>query len=200
MAISLFLALSLSADALGVGVSYGLRGIRFPLSSRLLMALETGGFLLLFLQAGKTLASWLPSHIAEILSVLVLLGFGIFFCIQGIHPPSTAASAQSPMTLLRNPSCCDQNHSAVLEPKEALLLGLILSADTVGVGISAAAGGFSVFWLPLFTALAQTVFLTCGAKLGNRLILSPEPKEHRYALLSGGILIGIAIIRCVSIF
>ena len=51
MFFSVLLALSLSADALGIGLAYGLRRISFPPLSRLLLAAETffmmEGFLLL---------------------------------------------------------------------------------------------------------------------------------------------------------
>ena len=85
--------------------------------------------------------------------------------------------------------------SAVLEAGEALLLGLVLSADACGVGLSAAAAGFSVYWLPFFAALLQTFFLSVGAGAGKRLMEAAPMAENRYTLLSGGIFLAMGLLR-----
>ena len=96
------------------------------------------------------------------------------------------------------PSLCDKNASSLIEPQEALLLGLLLSVDSFAIGLSAAAGGINVTLLPLFSALFQTFFLALGEKCGARLILSPAPKESLWSLLSGGILILLAVLQLLD--
>lgn len=205
MLLSFLLALSISLDALGVGLSYGLRQIRFPLLSRLLLALETAMLLYLFLQVGAFLAKLLPFHMAQYLATIFLLGFGCWLCIQGLR--SDAASSQkdtsdttvSALSFLRTPSRCDKDASASLEPKEALLLGLVLSADACGVGISAGAAALYVVWLPLWAALTQTCFLTIGGWIGHGVSMRCQIPEHRYCLLSGVIFLGIGITRLLHL-
>ena len=185
MLFSLLLAFSLSLDALGIGLSYGLRHIRLRLSSLFLLAAE--GFLLmeLFLAAGQRLATVFPVHLAERLSPLFLLLFGVWLCLQAIEKPNPSP--------LQTPSLCDTDASSSIEPKETFLLGLLLSIDSFAIGLSAAVGGMDVAFLPLFAAMLQTLFLALGEKCGTR--LPSAPRESLWSLLSGGILILLALVQ-----
>ena len=187
---ALLLAFSLSVDALGIGLSYGLRRIRFPPISLLLLALEAFLAMELFLAFGRLLAAVIPAGAAAVLSGGFLLLFGAWLCLQGVGQGKE--KEDSP---LQAPSLCDRDASCSLEPKEALLLGLLLSLDSFAVGISAAVSGMDVRLLPLFSALLQSCFLALGAKGGRRLILCPQPKEAFWTFLSGGILILIALLQ-----
>lgn len=179
MILSFLLALSLSLDALGAGMACGLRRISLPIFSRVVLGLETAALLFLFLKAGTFLAACLPPHWAERGAALFLVGFGLFLLFQGCRKQT---DSPSPLKFLRSPSQCDTDGSAVLEAGEALLLGLVLSADACGVGLSAAAAGFSVYWLPFFAALLQTFFLSVGAGAGKRLMEAAPMAENRYTL------------------
>lgn len=191
---SLLLALSLSADALGIGLSYGFRRITFSPSSLLLLTGETFLMMEVFLEMGRLLAACLPARLAEGISTGFLLLFGIWLCLQG-----TGQKNKKEDSPLQSPSLCDIDASSSIEPKEALLLGFLLSMDSFAIGVSAAAGGMDVVLLPVFAALFQTIFLALGAMGGARLILQSEPKESLWSLLSGGILICLAILQFFSI-
>ena len=125
-------------------------------------------------------------------AALFLVGFGLFLLFQGCRKQT---DSPSPLKFLRSPSQCDTDGSAVLEASEALLLGLVLSADACGVGLSAAAAGFSVYWLPFFAALLQTFFLSVGAGAGKRLMEAAPMAENRYTLLSGSIFLAMGLLR-----
>lgn len=60
MLFSLLLAFSLSLDALGIGLSYGLRSIRFRPSALLLLTIEAFLMMELFLFAGRGLRQFSP--------------------------------------------------------------------------------------------------------------------------------------------
>lgn len=193
MLFSLFLAFSLSLDALGIGLSYGLRHIRFRLSSLFLLTIEAFLMMELFLAAGRRLAAVFPAHPAERISPLILLFFGAWLCLQGM-----GQGKEKEASPLQAPSLCDKNASSSIEPKETVLLGFLLSMDSFAIGLSAAAGGMDVAFLPLFSALFQTLFLAFGEKCGTRLRLSPAPKESLWSLLSGGILVLLAVFQWLS--
>ena len=151
MLLCLLLAISLSVDAFSTGIAYGLRQIQFPFLSRFCIALETFLLLALFLLAGSFFAALFPIHLAEYIAILFLFCFGLWLCLQCCIKQKETKTGF--LSFLQQPSRCDKNHSAVLEPKEALLLGLVLSADACGVGISVSVGGFSVFFLPFFASV-----------------------------------------------
>ncbi|MGN0135926.1 manganese efflux pump [Anaerotignum sp.] len=190
MVFSLLLALSLSVDALGIGLSYGLRRITFSPSSLLLLTGETFFMMEIFLRIGQLFAACFPAALAEGISTGFLLFFGIWLCLQG-----TGQKKKKEDSPLQSPSLCDKDASSSIEPKEALLLGFLLSMDSFAIGVSAAAGGMDVVLLPVFAALFQTVFLALGAMGGQRLRLHPAPKESLWSLLSGSILIFLALLQ-----
>ncbi len=197
MLLCLLLAISLSVDAFSTGIAYGLRQIQFPLLSRFCIALETFLLLALFLLAGSFFAALFPVHLAEYIAILFLFCFGLWLCLQCCIKQKETKTGF--LSFLQQPSRCDKNHSAVLEPKEALLLGLVLSADACGVGISVSVGGFSVFFLPFFASVTQILFLSLGTFCGNHLQSATKCKEEYATLLSGSILICIALFRFFSI-
>lgn len=194
MVFSLLLALSLSVDALGIGLSYGLRRITFSPASLLLLTGETFFMMELFLRLGRLVAACFPAGLAEGLSTGFLLLFGLWLCLQG-----TGHKKEKEASPLHSPSLCDKDASSSIEPKEALLLGFLLSMDSFAIGVSAAAGGMEVVLLPLFAALFQTAFLALGAMGGRKLMLHPTPKESLWSLLSGGILIFLALLQFLRI-
>ena len=122
MLFSLLLAFSLSLDALGIGLSYGLRSIRFRPSALLLLTIEAFLMMELFLFAGRRLAAVFPAHLAERFSPMLLLFFGVWLCLQGMGQGKRKETSP-----LHSPSLCDKNASSLIEPQEALLLGLLLS-------------------------------------------------------------------------
>lgn len=192
MVFSLLLALSISADALGVGLAYGLRRISFPPLSRLLLAAETFLMMEAFLLLGRGLAHFVPQGLAEGAAKGFLLLFGVWLCIQGFGQKK---EADSPLAAVRAPSRCDKNASSVLEPGETLLLGFILSIDSFAIGLSAAVSGMAAEFLPLFAALFQTAFLAIGAYAGEKLTRLSDARESLWSLLSGGILICLALLQ-----
>ncbi|AMJ39927.1 manganese efflux pump [Anaerotignum propionicum] len=194
MFFSLLLAFSLSIDALGIGISYGLRRITFPAASKFLLALETFLMMEVFIMAGRGLALLLPSATGETLAPCFLLLFGLWLCLQGFRK---AKEPPSPLASVHQPSVCDKDASQTLDPKETLLLGFILSLDSLGVGISAAASGMEIGKLPVFAAIFQVVFLSLGAFCGKKLTNTEKIRENLWTTISGGILIFIAILRLI---
>lgn len=178
---SLVLAFSVSVDALGIGLSYGLRKIRFPASSLLLLCMENFLMMTVFLRLGNFLSGFFPVAFAEHLSVGILFLFGFWLCLP-------KKKTDSP---LHSPTLCDKDHSSVLEPPEALFLGFILSMDSFAIGLSAST--LEAPLLPLFAALLQTGFLFLGEQCGSRLLHLTSPKETLWGLLSGGTLMLLAV-------
>lgn len=190
MLFTLLLAFSLSADALGIGFSYGLRKIRFSPLSLLFLFGESLLMMAFFLKLGQFLSGFFPAAYAEQISLGALFFCGLWLALQGF------ADKKKKDSPLRTPSLCDKNESSIIEPRESLLLGFLLSLDSFAVGLSAAA--LDTRLLPLFSALFQTGFLFLGAQCGARLLLHRQPKESLWSLLSGGVLIVLALVRLLS--
>ncbi len=78
MGVALLMAVALSLDGLGVGLAYGLRRIRLPLSSLIVIALCTVFAMGISMLLGSWVTLWLRFIPARSLGALILLVLGFF--------------------------------------------------------------------------------------------------------------------------
>lgn len=189
------LAVSLSIDALGVGITYGVRDITISNKTKLLLAVESALLMAIFLFAGNQLTLLVSPTLAKKIGVGLLFFMGLWLCIQCFLEQKNTTEENTPMSMVHTPSACDWNHSSNLEPKEAIYLCFILSMDSLGAGIGAGAAGISMSLLPICVAFCQTFFLTIGSLTGKKLKhITPFP-EHLWSAVSGILLMIIAFLR-----
>jgi putative Mn2+ efflux pump MntP len=76
------LAFAVSLDGFGVGMTYGVRKIRIPVGSILIISLCSGLVILLSMLVGRFLTSWMSPHGASAVGACILIGIGIWALIQ----------------------------------------------------------------------------------------------------------------------
>jgi len=76
------LAIAVSLDSFGVGMTYGLRKIKIPLLSVFIISCCSGIVIWLSMGLGKWLTTYLPSSIASHIGAFILIGLGSFALIQ----------------------------------------------------------------------------------------------------------------------
>ena len=207
----ILLAISLSVDALGIGLSCSMRRIKVPPGARLMMCLMSLIITGLAVLLGEFLTSFLPPFIATLLGALMLFATGIFIFIQGLHGGSKkerrTAKIQKPVNIvlksfgvtiriIRNPVACDLDGSCHIDLIEAAYLGAALSADSLGAGLGGAAAGYAGLLLPVAAAGFQLLFLSAGLTRGCRLVHF-HPDGRIWTVLSGGILLVMAVLRLI---
>ncbi|MFD0958350.1 MntP/YtaF family protein [Paenibacillus chungangensis] len=84
------LALAVSLDGFGVGVTYGLRRIRIPIVSVLIIACCSGFIIWLSMGAGEWLRGYVSEIVAKAIGAAILIGIGCWALIQlrrsrGLH-------------------------------------------------------------------------------------------------------------------
>lgn len=95
--------------------------------------------------------------------------------------------------LLDEPARADLDSSGTLTPGEALLLGLALAIDALGVGFGAGMAGLSSTLTPLIAGATQFVFVSAGISVGRRIKMSAlAPGLEK---VPGGILILLGLMR-----
>lgn len=208
------LAISLSLDALGVGLVYGLRQIRIPLGPKLVICLFSILYSALALAIGKSLAAVLPAGGAKLLGVAILTLMGIWIILQALLRKSDDESEARPavqgsktlfkwaikslgitIQIVKNPTRGDIDASGTIDILEALLLGLALSVDAIGVGIGSALTGFHSMIIPLVIGLFQLGFLYIGTTLGEKVAAFGKLNKKVLSLVPGFLLISLAILR-----
>ena len=139
-------AISLSIDALGVGLFCGIRKIKLGVSTYLILAIFSMVIMGLSMFFGGLLFEFLSDNIVDIIGGIgqILLGVWILFQVnKGVDMPQKTG-------ILR-----------------AFSLSFLLSVDSMGAGIVASALGLNMLYLPILVAATQIGFLAAGCAMAK---------------------------------
>ena len=142
----LILAVSVSIDSFGIGITYGIRNTTInKLSSFALFIISFlfSGFSIL---VGNVIFSIISEHIVKLISVILLIGMGLWIILETI----------------KNPIILDINKSNTIELNEAIYLAIALSIDSFCVGISSASFGIFGLLYPFLVPVFQLFLLNFG--------------------------------------
>ena len=145
----IIMAFSLSIDAVGIGISYGIRGIKISAFAKFVICAMSFLIILLSMFLGDILYSLVPKHIGQIIGSLILFILGFLIIFQGMKDKKEKINKKKEKTLhfiikplgisikiIQSPEFCDFNKSQVIEPLESVYLGIALSFDSIGVGMT----------------------------------------------------------------
>lgn len=184
---TIIFATALSLDGFGVGISYGIRRIKIPLKSLLVICLSSALALALSMFAGNLIANFFSEKVAETLGGIALLLVGSWLVIQAwahrLEPENGwESSDNTPFTvfkltipglglvikILKEPAKADFDRSGEISINEAVFLGFALAMDALGAGLGAAMMGFSPILTPLAAGITKFFLVTLGLFLGSQ--------------------------------
>lgn len=206
----ILLAISLSMDALGIGVSYGLRGIKVPNVPKIIISFISLLFTAVAIGIGNVIVLFLPDYLAKLIGSGMLIILGIFIIIQAINkgnkdvinkeePNKIWSLVLKPIgitiKIIRETTSCDIDKTDNIGIKESIYMGVALSIDSFGAGISSAVSGINNLFVPIMVGLCQFIFLSFGVICGQKLTSFKKVDSNIFMVLSGLILIILAGIR-----
>ena len=201
----ILLALSVSIDSFGIGITYGLRKTSLSTPAKFILFFVS----LLFVGIstfGYFLISILPTNVIKIISVVLLCLMGILIIYEAMNTNEKKEykshkiflkSLGITIQIIRNPISSDLNNSKVIEKNEALYLALALSLDSICVGITSSSFGIYSLLFPILVPLFQFIFLNVGIILGKRIVLY-NTSLKKWNIISGILLIIIGVLRCIG--
>jgi putative sporulation protein YtaF len=215
MGVVLLMAVALSLDGFGVGLAYGLRRIRLPLSSLMVIALCTVFAMGISMLFGSWVTLWLRFIPARLLGASILLSMGFFQLAraiwnskQEIMPqavPAMAVVIQKPglepvfriqlrllglvIQVLRTPDLADIDGSGGISLRESILLGSALALDAFAGGIGAAMAGMTLSVIGV-VAVTQIIMLRLGQQMAGKI---PENWTAKAEYLPGVVLILVGL-------
>lgn len=214
----LALALAVSLDGFGVGAMYGLRKIKIPVFSVLIIALMSGLVFFGAMQIGVAATAYIPEGVAKTAGAVILIGLGFWAVIQmrrnGEDEGTEEIRKQEQqennrqearvlsielrrlglvIQILRTPSAADLDRSGVISPMEAAWLGLALSLDAFGAGIGAAFIGYTPLLTSAVIAVASGSFILGGLRFG--FMYSNVQWIRKLSVLPGCILMLMGLFR-----
>jgi putative sporulation protein YtaF len=202
--LSLFLlALAVSVDGFTVGFTYGMRKVSIPIRSLLVIS---GCSFITFLAAmgiGKIMNHLFSPAFAKMIGGTLLIMIGAWIILQFFLKKEEKEekllinveirSLGIVIHILRKPMIADFDGSGTITGVEAVFLGLALSLDAFGAGVSAALLNYSLLPTASLVALLSFCFLLSGLKAGN--VFAKYAWLQKYSFLPGILLILIGIFK-----
>ena len=176
----ILLALSVSIDSLGIGITYGIKNTQIT---------KISNFILFAISFCTTCGSIFLGHyisalFSPVLSTILGSSFLIILGIYNIYK-----------SLNTSPTDYDIDHSNNIDAHESIFLGLALSIDSICVGIGSGIIGLNDIILPFLIATFQLVFLNCGNSISQKIVKYLNISEQALSIFSSIILILVGIFR-----
>ncbi|AJS59573.1 sporulation membrane protein YtaF [Paenibacillus sp. IHBB 10380] len=187
----MLLAFALSLDSFGVGITYGLRKMKIPLLSIVIISMLSGVIIYLSMQVGVLLSHVVSETVASVVGATILIVMGSWSLVQLLLQKEKSVVADVPK---QNSVVAeyDQAEEVLERPvfsleirKFGLVIQILRTPSSADVDKSGSISGFEAMWLGI--ALSLDAF---GAGLGAALLgFSPLWTAVVIAVFSGSFLV-----------
>ena len=215
---ALILTISSSIDSLGIGITYGIRNTTISFIAKIILFAIAFIVSIISILLGCTFKGIFSPNIIEYIGSFILILMGIFIFMQSVNKKNISDKRINnsidkklneqqkiysffikclgiTVQILKNPTSSDFDKSNTIDAKEAVFLGLALSLDSFGVGMSFGMIENFTFYFPLFISLFQLFFLNFGNFLGKKLCNFSKIPDNFWSVLSGILLIIIGLFK-----
>lgn len=172
---TILLAIVVSIDSLGVGITYGLRKLKIPILALIIIGLCSAVLLSISIFAGSIIKNLLHESVLSVISGLILIAIGGAQLMKGVGKSfqHELLSEQGnlllslrlkPLGIIISVSCdpvtADLDSSGHIDLREAGVLGTALGIDALGVGLGISLADFSSLIIPcVFAGCILFVYL-----------------------------------------
>ncbi len=204
----LLLALSISLDSLGIGISYGVKSIKIRKTALLIIIGLSILGLLLSWSIGQMLLVFISEVVAKIVSAGLLIIFGSVILLKANldakYPPNESEKTIKKIrikplsiviSIIREPSASDFDKSGEIDNYEALYLGVALSIDAFSIGIIVSLFELSILPFLLITAISNVGMLKIGEILGEK--LEKMMDDRIIKLVSGAVMLIVGLVKLI---
>ncbi|MGD0232609.1 MAG: manganese efflux pump [Syntrophorhabdales bacterium] len=164
-----FIASTNNLDNIGVRIAYSIRGIRINTLINIWISVIT--FVISFFAAfsGTAISGLISKEQSSLIAMLLLTAVGSWM-ILGPHLKKNNGPADTFIRLkekglghiLLNPENADMDGSKHIDFREATLLGVALSINNIGGGVSAGMIGLNSFWVGFLSSVLSFLALWAG--------------------------------------
>ena len=201
----LLFSLAVSADGFMVGLAYGIKKIKIPLLSLIVISLASASAVTVSMICGKGLSLLLSPELASMAGAIMIIVIGIFFFMQFCREKIShiACAEDDPLLslnikplgiivhILKEPSSADFDCSGEISLREAFFLGIALAMDAFGAGIGVAMAGFHILFTAICVGMLKFILVNSGLMLGR--VINGQRLKSYSALATGCILVLIGI-------
>lgn len=175
----LLLCCAVSFDGLAAGFSYGIRNLRLPFLSLVIIAVASALVMALGMMLGWAVSFFMAGSLSHLLGSLILISLGFFVLWQAflqqkncrakadLSPYKKDGLFQFIKKLIRQPEEADLDQSGTISSGEAFFLGLALASDALGAGLGIGLAGFSIWLTSLLVGVSKFCLIILGLFWGQ---------------------------------
>lgn len=164
-----FIALANNLDNIGVRIAYSIRGIKISIQKNLWISVITFFISSFAAFSGKILLGILNKQLSSYISMLILIVIGFWIMLED-YIKRKNISKKNPFQgkdksiygVLSKPENADIDDSKEIDFKEATLLGIALSINNIGGGLSAGMIGLNSIFVGFLSAIISFLALWAG--------------------------------------
>ncbi len=178
---AILFGLAVSADGFAAGIAYGVKKIKIPAISLLVIALASALAVTFSMLCGQGLAAVLPSGLASRVGAVTIIVIGCYFLLQAFSKKVSEVEGEDEqpilslsikplgiiVQILREPARADFDKSGMISTGEAFFLGLALALDAMGAGIGMAMTGLNILYTVLAVGVLKFILVNLGLLIGT---------------------------------
>lgn len=195
---TVFIALANNMDNIGVRIAYSIRGIRINTLKNLWISVITFFISSLSALVGTGITGIVSKQLSSVISMVLLTVIGIWIILEQYIKKGEKQNEQdekenrnSILNILRKPEYADMDRSKTIDFKEATMLGIALSINNIGGGLSAGMIGLNEFLVGFMSAVISFLALWTGNYITG--FLSRFKLGNKATVLAGIALIAIGL-------
>lgn len=196
------IAVSVSVDGFWGGFAFGLRKIKIPFFSLLIISSWSVICSMIAMLIGYYLKNVIPIEMAKYIGAVLLLLLALYTLKEGYEHRKEVRSFSKPKiniryltSIIRNPLLADFDNQNDIKPMEGTLLGLAVAMDASIAAFTVALLGFNPFTTPFLFGAAHFVLIGLGNLVARTNVI--ESFGEKFALLPGFILLILAMLRLI---
>jgi putative sporulation protein YtaF len=185
----ILIGIASNLDNAGVGIAYGVRGIRISNSANIMIAAISFLMTLLSGVAGAWIAMYISTFVSHLIGAIVIVSVGIYVLYQPFRKLKKTESQINEnliQRILRQPEEADLDRSKTISFRESLILGSALGINALAGGFDAGVTHLNVGYTSIAVGFFSFVVLGLTDYIGRNYI---AVKFDRLATILSGILL-----------
>lgn len=186
----ILLAIALSVDAIGLGLSIGIRNTKIGIKAISIISVTGIMVMSISLTLGNAIFTVLPDNSEKLISGVILIIVGLYIMINSIDENENISNKN----IIKVSHHGDMDNSGHIDPKEAFFVGLALSIDSIAICVSISKMDYA-FIFPIIAVIVQNILMFVFMLVGKKI-------SHMYdnslcTIASGAIIVILGMISMV---
>lgn len=187
------IAVASNLDNAGVGIAYGVRGVKISGYANLIIALISGVATFIAGVAGNLVIRYIPAHVAAYIGGTVMILVGLWVLSEPFREKLKSRRRNNTVLtrILRDPMVADFDQSQHISMTEAIVLGIALALNALAGGFDAGVVHIAIWLTALGVAVFSYLLLGLSAYVGRR--YAAEALGNKATVIAGILLLLIGL-------